>query len=87
MVGVRFAVRVQPRASRTEIVGKHGDALKVRIAAPPVEGAANSELIAFLAKRLGIPKSAVQIVGGTQGRDKLVEVEGVTEDDVQALFA
>jgi uncharacterized protein (TIGR00251 family) len=84
-VSVRFAVRVQPRASRSEIVGKHGEALKVRIAAPPVEGAANSELVALLAKRLGVTKSAVRIVRGEQARDKLVEVDGVSEEAVRQL--
>ncbi len=84
---VRFAVRVQPRASRTEISGAHGGALKIRLAAPPVEGAANAELIALLARRLRVPKSAVQIVKGARGKEKLVEVEGVSEADVSALFA
>ncbi len=84
-MSVRFAVRVQPRASRSEIVGKHGEALKVRIAAPPVEGAANSELVALLAKRLGVTKSAVRIVRGEQARDKLVEVDGVSEEAVRQL--
>lgn len=83
---VRFAVRVQPRAARTELVGVHGDALKMRVMAPPVEGAANAELIAFLAKQLGVPKSAVQIRRGARGRDKLVEVEGISEDQVHALY-
>ncbi|KPK82504.1 MAG: hypothetical protein AMS25_02200 [Gemmatimonas sp. SM23_52] len=83
---VRFAVRVQPRAARTELVGVHGDALKIRVMAPPVEGAANAELIAFLAERLGVPKSAVQVRRGARGRDKLVEVEGISEDRVHALY-
>ena len=83
---VRFDVMVQPRASRTEIAGPHGDAIKVRLAAPPVEGAANKELIAFLAKRLGVPKSAVRIVKGTHGRHKVVEVEGILEEKVRGLL-
>jgi len=74
----RFAVRAQPRASRTELAGYHGAAVRVRLAAPPVENAANAELIAFLAKRLGASKSAVRIVQGSRGRDKTVEVEGLT---------
>ncbi len=78
---------MQPRASRTEISGAHGGALKIRLAAPPVEGAANAELIALLARRLRVPKSAVQIVKGARGKEKLVEVEGVSEADVSALFA
>jgi uncharacterized protein (TIGR00251 family) len=79
----RIAIRVQPRASRSEVVGTYGDAIKIRIAAPPVDGAANKELIAFLAKRLGLSKSAVQIVKGAQGRDKLVEIEGLSEKEVR----
>ncbi len=82
---VRFKVRVQPRASRSEVAGESGDALKVRLAAPPVDGAANAELVAFLAKRLRVPKSAVVIVRGDKGRDKLIEVSGVGGDQVRAL--
>ena len=81
--GVRFAVQVQPRASRTEIVGVHGDALKVRVAAPPVDGAANEELSRHLAKQLGIAASAVQVVGGATGRRKIVQVEGITTDQAR----
>ena len=81
--GVRFRVRVQPRASRTELAGAHGDAVRVRIAAPPVDGEANAELIAFLAKKLGVAKSAVDIVSGESGRDKLVEVAGARVADVR----
>jgi uncharacterized protein (TIGR00251 family) len=79
-------VRVRPRASRSELAGTHGDALKIRLAAPPVEGAANAELIAFLAKRLRVSKSAVQIVKGARARDKVVEIEGVSADQIRALL-
>lgn len=82
---VRFEVWVQPRASRTEVAGPHGEAIKIRLAAPPVEGAANAELIAFLARRLGVSKSAVRIVKGERGKNKLVEVAGVSEEQVRAL--
>ncbi len=81
---VRFHVHVRPRASRTECAGLHGDAVKVRVAAPPVEGAANAELIAFLARKLGVPRSAVRIVTGDRGRRKTVEVTGVDPDQVPA---
>jgi uncharacterized protein (TIGR00251 family) len=84
--GVLFDVRVQPRASRTEVAGTHGDAIKIRLAAPPVEGAANAELVAFLAKQLGVPRSAVRIVKGERGRNKVVEIEGISRADVQALL-
>ncbi len=82
-MAARLAVRVQPRASRTEVVGAHGDAIKIRLAAPPVDGAANEELIAFLSKKLGVSKSAVRIVKGDQGRDKLVEIDGLSEEEVR----
>jgi uncharacterized protein (TIGR00251 family) len=83
---VLFEVRVQPRASRSEVAGTHGEAIKIRLAAPPVEGLANAELVAFLAKQLGVSKSAVRIVKGERGRDKVVEVEGISRADVQALL-
>jgi uncharacterized protein (TIGR00251 family) len=78
--GVRLVVRVQPRASRTEIVGPLGDTLKIRLCAPPVDGAANLELIAFLSKRLRLPRRAVRIEGGERGRKKIVAVDGVEPD-------
>ena len=81
--GVRFVVQVQPRASRTEVVGVHGDALKVRVAAPPVDGAANEELSRYLAKQLGVAASAVQVVGGATGRRKIVEVAGITAEEAR----
>jgi hypothetical protein len=82
---VRFAVHVQPRSSRTEIVGIHGAALKVRLHSPPVDGAANEELVSFLAKALKVPKRFVRIVSGQSSRGKTVEVEGVSPVSVQAL--
>jgi hypothetical protein len=75
---VRINVYVQPRASRTEVIGLHGDAIKLRVAAPPVEGEANLEVRRFLAKLLGIPLSSVTIVQGETGRRKTVEVQGVS---------
>jgi len=78
--GVRLVVRVQPRASRTEIVGPLGDTLKIRLCAPPVDGAANLELVAFLSKRLRLPRRAVRIEVGERGRKKIVAVDGVGPD-------
>ena len=75
--GVSFAVRIVPRASWSEIIGEHGGALRVRLAAPPVEGAANEELIRLLARAVGVPRGGVKIVGGHTGRGKRVRVEGV----------
>ncbi len=82
---VRFSVRVQPRAARSEIVGLHGDALKVRLAAAPAEGAANEALIDLLADALGIARRAVRIVAGATSRGKIVEVDGVDVENIGRL--
>lgn len=82
---VRFSVHVQPRASRTEVVGVHGEALKVRIAAPPVDGAANDELVRFLSKTFAVSRRDVRILAGESSRLKLVEILGVTEGAVHDL--
>jgi len=71
---VVFDVRVVPRASKSEIVGEHDGALKVRIASPPVDGAANEELIKLLAKSFSVPKSAVEIVSGHASKLKQVMI-------------
>lgn len=83
--GVRLTVRVQPRASRDEIAGVYGDALKVRLMAPPVDGAANEALVSFLATTFGVPTRAITIVAGASSRTKIVELAGVTEDRVRRL--
>jgi uncharacterized protein (TIGR00251 family) len=82
--GIRIEVRVQPRAARTEIVGAHGGALKIRVAAPPVNGAANEALIRFLAQRLDVARSAVSIGGGVSARSKVVLVTGIGPADAAA---
>jgi uncharacterized protein (TIGR00251 family) len=82
---VRFNVRVQPRSSGSEISGTHGDAIKIRLAAPPVDDAANNELIALVAKQLNVAKSAVRIVRGHKSRNKVIEVAGVTAAEIEAL--
>ena len=84
---VRVSVHVQPRATRSEIIGLHGAALKVRLQAPPVDGAANEALVTLLAERLGVARRAVKVVAGASSRAKTVEVEGTTEDAVRALAA
>jgi uncharacterized protein (TIGR00251 family) len=77
-------VRVQPRASRSEIVGWRADgALSVRVTAPPVEGQANAAVAALLAEALGLRPSAVTVERGARGRDKLVRVEGLTPAEVR----
>jgi uncharacterized protein (TIGR00251 family) len=84
--GVRLWVRVQPRASSNGIAGAHGDALKVRLTAPPVNGAANEALVDLLSSTFGIPARAVPLVAGSGSRTKIVELEGVTEDRVRRLL-
>jgi len=73
-------IRVQPRASRDEIVGPHGEeALKVRITAPPVEGKANAHLIHFLASAFGVPRSQLSLLGGDSSRSKRIAIESPTK--------
>ena len=76
---VRFSVRVQPRASRSEVVGIYGDALRIRLSAPPVDGAANDELVKFLAHVFAVARRDVRILAGESSRSKIVEIEGITE--------
>ena len=83
--GVRFAVRVQPRSSRVGLDGLYGEALKVRVHAAPVDGAANEAVVAVLAESLGVPRSAIRIVSGATGRTKVVEALGVPRSRVEAL--
>jgi hypothetical protein len=75
--GIRLRLHVQPKASRYALAGVHGDALKVRVTAPPVEGAANQALVRFLAEQLQVPPRAVRVESGARGRSKVVTVEGV----------
>ncbi|MFC6670312.1 DUF167 family protein [Marinobacterium aestuariivivens] len=69
-----LSCHLQPRASRDEFCGRHGDSLKIRIQAPPIEGRANDRLIRFLARQFGVAKSAVEILGGELGRQKRVRI-------------
>ena len=78
-------MHVQPRASRSEIAGMHGDAVKIRLTSPPVDDAANEELIAVLATVLDVPRSGVRIISGARARSKVVEVVGATIDRVMQL--
>lgn len=72
--GWSLTIRVQPGAKRSEVVGAHGDALRVRVASPPVDGRANAELVRFLADHLGLPARSVEIVRGHTSRTKVVHV-------------
>lgn len=79
--GVLIALQVMPRASRTEIAGSAEGVIRLRVSAPPVDGAANKEIIAWLAKQLKVPKSAISVVRGERGRLKSVYVPGIRVDD------
>ncbi len=83
----RIAVRLQPRARREEVVGLRGDAIVIRVTAPPVDGRANAALCAFVAKRAGVPKSAVEVVSGATARDKVLEVRGVDQATLRAALS
>ena len=78
----RIAVKVHPRARRTALAGRLGDAWKVDLQAPPVEGKANDECIRFFAELAGVPRARVRIVTGATGRTKVVEVDGVPQEEL-----
>jgi uncharacterized protein (TIGR00251 family) len=80
---VSFAVKVHPRAKKNAITGELGDALKVSLTAPPIEGRANDACIEFLARILKVPRSSVTIASGAGGRNKVIRVAGVTAQYVR----
>ncbi|HEX8195438.1 MAG TPA: DUF167 domain-containing protein [Pyrinomonadaceae bacterium] len=80
-----FTVRVVPRASKSEIVGAHDGALKIRLAAPPVEGAANDELIKALAKYFDVNKSAVEIASGATSKTKQIRIAGANAEKLRQI--
>jgi uncharacterized protein (TIGR00251 family) len=82
----RLTVKVHPRARRTALAGRLGDAWKLALAAPPVDGKANQECVRFFAELAGVPKSRVRIVTGATSRRKVVEVEGVTQEELEKLL-
>ena len=75
--GIQFAASIQPRSSKNEICGLHGDSLKIRLTSPPVEGEANRMCVKFLAKSLRVSPSRITIVSGLTGRKKIIRVEGM----------
>jgi hypothetical protein len=85
--GVVLTLHIQPGAKKTEVAGPHGDALKIRLAAPPVDGKANAALLAFLAERLGVARTALELVSGEASRSKRVRVVGVAADTVRERLA
>ncbi len=82
--GILLAVRVMPRSSRNELAGVYGEAIKVRLTAPPVEGAANQALVEFIAELLRVRKAQIEIVAGQSSRDKTLCISGVDEAEVRA---
>ena len=82
--GVTLRLHIQPGAKKTEVAGLYGEALKIRLAAPPVDGKANASLIAFLADQLGVPKSAGSLLSGESSRAKRVHVSGVAAAAAEA---
>jgi len=85
--GVELTVRVIPRARHTEISGERDGAVVVRVAAPPVEGAANDALVAFFSAALRVPRRAIQILSGERGRKKRIAIAGVTVEDVRRVMS
>lgn len=83
---ISIAIKVAPRASRSEVVGMHDGALKIRIAAPPVDGAANAEMIKILAKFFGVAKSDISIVSGETSKNKRIKIENLSVSKFEELI-
>jgi uncharacterized protein (TIGR00251 family) len=79
----RLRLRVSPGATRTELVGKHGDGWKIRVSAAPERGRANEAVVDLLAQRLGIPRTSLSVVSGRTSRDKVVELRGLGRDEAE----
>jgi hypothetical protein len=84
--GVMLNLHIQPGAKKTEVAGPHGDALKIRLAAPPVDGKANAALLAFVAAKVGAGRTAVELVGGQTSRAKRVRIRDITPQAVLAAL-
>jgi len=80
--GLLISINVQPRSSKTEIIGMHENSLKIKLTSPPVEGAANSLLIRFIAKELGISKSRIDLKSGEKSRKKKLIIKGCSKEEV-----
>ncbi len=85
-VSVTLSVRIQPRASKNEIVRMEGGGIKIRLTAPPVDGAANEALVKFLADNLSVAKSQVEIVSGLTSKNKTVRIDGVSQGDAERML-
>src|SRR5262245_57259191 len=84
---ITFAVRVQPRASKSGVAGELDGALKIRLAAPPVDGEANEELVRLLAKLFGAPRQRIAILSGQTSKNKIVRVSGISVEKVEKVLA
>ena len=84
--GAQFALRVQPRASRNAFAGVMGDAIKLAITAPPVDGKANQAVVEYLSDVFRVPKSNIVIVSGETGRNKLIAIRGMTAEQVMKVL-
>ena len=84
--GATLTLHIQPGARKTETAGLHGDALKIRLAAPPLDGKANKALQEFIATRLGLAKSSVRLISGMTSRRKVVEITAAPKDTEQRLL-
>jgi len=85
--GVTLDLAIQPRASRSRVVGEHGDRLKVQIAAPPVDGEANAALVELLADVLGVPRRHIEIAAGATGKRKTVRIQGIDAGTIERALA
>ena len=83
---VTLTLHIQPGAKRTEVAGPHGDALKIRLAAPPIDGRANTALIEFIADRMGLAKSDVRLISGLTSRRKILQITAAPADSEQRLL-
>ena len=81
-----LAIRVQPRAKRSEVAGERDGAVLIRVSAPPVDGKANEAVCRLIADRAGVPRRAVQIVRGESSRDKVVRIDGLSADEARTLL-
>jgi uncharacterized protein (TIGR00251 family) len=85
-LGATFPVRVQPRAARTAITGTVGDALKLTLSAPPVDGRANLAVVEFFSDIFSVPRSAVQVIAGERSRNKVIRIAGRTAAELQQML-
>jgi uncharacterized protein len=83
----RLTVKVHPRAKRSAITGRLGDAYKLDLAAPPVDGKANEECVRFFAEFAGVPRSGVRIVSGLKNRTKVIEIDGLDQGELEGRLA